>query len=102
MTTLRPLGPSVTLTALFRSSTPRSKRSRASAENLISLAAMMVSSSFLGMSKAAARPSRSGCPSGGFLGRHQRLVDDTHQVGFLHDEKILAVDLNFGARPFAE
>ena len=40
-TTLRPLGPSVTLTALARMSTPRSMRSRASAENLTSLAAML-------------------------------------------------------------
>ena len=39
-TTLRPLGPSVTLTALARMSTPRSMRSRASWENLTSLAAM--------------------------------------------------------------
>jgi hypothetical protein len=31
MTTLRPLGPSVTFTALARMSTPRSMRSRASA-----------------------------------------------------------------------
>ena len=40
MTTLRPLGPSVTLTALARISTPRSMRSRASPENLTSLAAI--------------------------------------------------------------
>ncbi len=39
-TTLRPLGPSVTFTALARMSTPRSIRSRASTENLTSLAAM--------------------------------------------------------------
>ena len=39
-TTLRPLGPSVTLTALARMSTPRSILSRASVENLTSLAAM--------------------------------------------------------------
>ena len=37
-TTLRPLGPSVTLTALARMSTPRSMRSRASTPNLTSLA----------------------------------------------------------------
>ena len=41
ITTLRPLGPSVTLTALARMSTPRSMRSRASPENLTSLAAMV-------------------------------------------------------------
>jgi acetaldehyde dehydrogenase (acetylating) len=40
-TTLRPLGPSVTLTAFARMSTPRSRRSRASDENRTSLAAMI-------------------------------------------------------------
>ncbi len=40
-TTLRPLGPNVTLTALARMSTPRSMRSRASAENLTSFAAIL-------------------------------------------------------------
>ncbi len=39
-TTLRPLGPSVTLTAFARESMPRSMRSRASPLNLTSLAAM--------------------------------------------------------------
>ena len=39
-TTLRPLGPSVTLTALARMSTPRSMRSRASEEKRTSLAAI--------------------------------------------------------------
>ena len=43
--TLRPLGPSVTLTALLRISTPRSMRSRASVENLTSLADMIFDSS---------------------------------------------------------
>src|SRR5205809_940575 len=43
ITTLRPLGPSVTLTALARMSTPRSIRSRASVENFTSLAAMFSS-----------------------------------------------------------
>src|SRR5690606_20891325 len=40
-TTLRPFGPSVTLTASARMSTPRSMRSRASPPNLTSLAAMV-------------------------------------------------------------
>src|SRR3984893_13073897 len=40
ITTLRPLGPSVTFTALARISTPRSKQSRASPENLTSFAAL--------------------------------------------------------------
>jgi hypothetical protein len=40
--TLRPLGPSVTLTALAKMSTPRIIRSRASAENLTSFAAIFL------------------------------------------------------------
>src|SRR6478672_11347515 len=31
-----------------------------------------------------------------------RLVDYAHDVGLLHDQKLLAVDLDLGARPFAE
>ena len=42
-TTLRPLGPSVTFTALLRISTPRSILSRASTPNLTSLADIMIS-----------------------------------------------------------
>ena len=30
------------------------------------------------------------------------LLDDAHDVGLLHDQEILAVDLDLGARPFAE
>src|SRR2546421_5576379 len=30
------------------------------------------------------------------------LRDDTHDVGLLHDDEILAVDLDFGARPFSK
>ena len=37
----------------------------------------------------------------GFLLRN-RLVDDAHDVGFLHDEEFLAINLDLGARPFAE
>ena len=43
MTTLRPLGPSVTRTASARVSTPRSMRARASPLNLTSLLGMAVS-----------------------------------------------------------
>ena len=43
ITTLRPLGPSVTLTALARISTPRRMPSRASRENFTSLAAIVFS-----------------------------------------------------------
>src|ERR1043165_5248049 len=80
ITTLRPLGPSVTFTALARISTPRSMRSRASPENLTSLAAMW-----------------------GLLLRLQlKSGDHAHDVGLLHDQEILAVELHLGARPLAE
>ena len=31
-----------------------------------------------------------------------RLVEHAHDVGLLHDQEFLAVDLDLGARPFAE
>src|SRR6185437_2200622 len=37
----------------------------------------------------------------GLLLRHG-LVDDAHDVGLLHDQEFLAVDLDLGAGPFAE
>src|SRR5882762_1727368 len=86
-TTLRPLGPSVTFTALLRMSTPRSILSRASTENLTSLAAIVVSPN---------------CVSGRAGGRHEALFDDAHDVALLHDQEILTIDRDLGAGPFAE
>src|SRR5215468_1193670 len=79
-TTLRPLGPSVTRTALARISTPRSMRSRASAENRTSLAAISFAP----------------------LCRVRRSGDHAHDVGLLHDEEFLTVELDLGAGPLAE
>src|SRR5215217_9510641 len=73
-TTLRPLGPSVTLTASARMSTPRSIFSRALAENFTSLAAM-------GFSFCAVL--LLGLRLGGLPGRGA-LFDDPHDVGLLH------------------
>src|SRR6266704_3146737 len=81
-TTLRPLGPKVTLTALARMSTPRSIRSRASELNLTSFAAIFTYS-LSGLADS-------------------RLVDDPHDVGLFHDDQIFAVELHLGARPLAE
>src|ERR1700756_2881719 len=78
-TTLRPLGPSVTFTALARISTPRSIFSRASPAKRTSLAAISICS---------VRSSKSG--------------EHAHDVGLLHDQEILAVELDLGARPLAE
>src|SRR5580704_1359705 len=90
--TLRPLGPSVALTALLRTSTPRSIRSRASVENLTSFADMIFR--FLMLRRREA--------SGRFLLGCGGAFDDAHDVGLLHDQKVLAVDLDFRARPLAE
>jgi hypothetical protein len=36
------------------------------------------------------------------LSRRGSLLDDAHDVGLLHDQQLLAVDLDLGARPLAE
>src|SRR5947208_5767732 len=82
-TTLRPLGPSVTFTALARISTPRSIRSRASVEKRTSLADISRTPEIE-------------------IGNSVDLGDHAHDVGFLHDQEILAVELHLGARPLAE
>src|SRR6202020_1190441 len=91
--TLRPFGPSVTLTALLRISTPRNKRSRASDEKRTSLADMMFNPWLEMMGRAG---------SGRLFLRGACALDHTHDVGLLHDQELLAVDLHFRARPLAE
>src|SRR5947209_1459376 len=77
-TTLRPLGPRVTLTASARMFTPTIMRLRADSLNLTSLAAMEMSSrSVLG-------------------------VDDGHDVFFAHHQQLVAVDLHGRAGVLAE
>src|SRR6185312_11418164 len=78
-TTLRPLGPSVTFTALARMSTPLSIFSRASDENFTSLAAILHL-----LSNGLLNPG----PSGGLLQRAD-LLDYAQNVGLLEDQKIL-------------
>src|ERR1700747_47834 len=97
MTTLRPLGPSVTFTALASVSTPRSMRSRASPENLTSLAAILGFSLAFELSVVQWRERSE------FEGWQDEISGDhAHDVGFLHDEEFVAIELDFGARPFAE
>src|SRR5262245_37191631 len=91
-TTLRPFGPSVTRTALARMSAPRSILSRASVENLTSLAAMIDLPPLF----------RGWVGSGGFPAARGLAFDDAHHVGFLHDQVFLTVDLDLGAGPLAE
>src|SRR5215218_2347311 len=85
MTTLRPLGPSVTLTASARMSTPRSIFSRASPANFTSLAAICLTLRMLGLNVG-----------------ERALGDDAHDVGFLHDQEVLTVEAHLGAGPLAE
>src|SRR5277367_2201646 len=93
ITTLRPLGPSVTFTASARMSTPRSIRSRASAPNLTSFAAIGV---YLLNADFAL------CALSGFLRRRLAAFENAHDVGLLHDEEIFAIDFHLGAGPLAE
>src|SRR5882672_4138392 len=94
-TTLRPLGPSVTFTALLRMSTPRSILSRASTANLTSLAAILIYSVGDRQDRDRRRLS-SGLPLRGGL------VEHAHDVALLHDQELDAVELDLGARPLAE
>src|SRR5690242_20375493 len=87
-TTLRPLGPRVTLTALARMSTPCSMRSRASWANFTSLADIV----FYSVGWIAL--------SGLLLGLNT--LEHAENVAFLHDEKLFPVDLHFVAGPFAD
>src|SRR3954463_2702927 len=93
-TTLRPFGPSVTFTALARISTPRNILSRASDLNFTSLAAI-----YLLLQPASPGDLRDQ------LGSLLRLglgLDHPHHIGLLHDQQVLAVEPDLGARPFAE
>src|SRR5271167_4852387 len=92
-TTLRPFGPSVTLTALLRISTPRSIRSRASVEKRTSFADIVFNPWFEMRGQAS---------SGRLFLRGDGALNHAHDVGFFHDQKVLPVDLDFGPGPFAE
>src|SRR5438034_4898748 len=79
-TTLRPRGPSVTLTALASVCTPDSTAWRAFSSKMISFAAML-NHSFVG----------------GGLVRSQRSADDGENILLAHDQILVAVDANLGA-----
>src|SRR6185437_10968359 len=99
-TTLRPFGPSVIFTASARVSMPRSMRWRASPPNRTSLAAMSVLSSGLCRQWGLCVSWEEG-PSGRLL-LGDAALDDAHDVGLLHDQEFLAIELHLGARPLAE
>src|SRR5471032_1503108 len=85
-TTLRPFGPSVTLTALARMLTPSTILARAASPKITSLAAML----FL---LNSVDKCTNGC---------QLLDDDRHDVFFAHDHQFLAVHFDGLAGVFAE
>src|SRR5271165_5314866 len=107
-TTLRPLGPRVTFTALARMSTPRSMRSRASTPNLTSLADIIgfpelnVLLTLQVAPPGAPQGERMAFALGGLLLGRRNVGENAHDVALLHDEQVLAVDLDLGARPLAE
>src|SRR5437764_1479656 len=83
-TTLRPLGPRVTLTALARISTPRNMRSRASLLNRTSLAGIAFPPCFY---PAVLRRS-------GGLALLGAALDHAEHIRLLHDDQLFAVDLD--------
>src|SRR5216683_1606179 len=94
ITTLRPFGPMVALTAAAMMLTPRSRAARPSSLNRICFGICFSSRSCDGMD----RPSGPGRVGGVRL----RLLDDREHVLFLHDQVLLVVDLHLGARVLAE
>src|ERR1700676_5574687 len=125
-TTLRPLGPSVTFTALLRISTPRSILSRASTPNLTSLADIVISVfNWSDPKNRAGRvlrddiwiagPILRDADCAGFSGqgksverlsglllRDGQIGEDAHDVAFLHDQQFLTIELDLVAGPLAE
>src|SRR3984893_6302647 len=126
--TLRPLGPSVTRTAWARVSIPCNILSRASTENFTSLADISVFLLFDLISRndrwassddddidpisfssfeagrfavASGRENLGTAQSGGLL-LGLGLDQHPHNVTLFHDEVLDAIDLDLGARPFAE
>src|SRR5712675_174791 len=96
-TTLRPLGPSVTFTESARRSTPRIMRARASPPKRTSFAGIIFIPCFemFGRSRPALRRL--------LLGDGDTWAfDDPHDVGLLHDQEIVAIELDLGAGPLAE
>src|SRR5713226_6868930 len=94
ITTFRPFGPMVALTAAAMMLTPRSRAARPSSLNRICFGIWFSSS--IVRSNGLALRARSG-----WL-RAAPLLDDREHVLFLHDQVLLVVDLHLGARVLAE
>src|SRR5215217_7161848 len=72
---------------------PRSMRSRASVENLTSFADMALNSRWLDEMRGG---------SGGLALERDHAFNDAHHIRFLHDDEVLAVDLDLCAGPLPE
>src|SRR5216683_2772372 len=94
MTTLRPLGPKVALTAAAMMLTPRSRAARPSSLNMTCFGILVL---LLDRARELTGPRG---PVG--LAVRARLLDDREHVLFLHDQVLLLVDLHLGARVLAE
>src|SRR5882724_9439628 len=94
MTTLRPLGPRVALTADAMMLTPRSRAARPSSLNRTCFGILV-----LLLDRARELTGHHG-PVG--LAVRARLLDDREHVLFLHDQVLLLVHLDLGARVLAE
>src|SRR6266446_7327475 len=94
MTTLRPLGPKVALTAAAMMLTPRSRAARPSSLNMTCFGILVL---LLDRARELTGPRG---PVG--LAVRVRLLDDCEHVLFLHDQVLLLVDLDLGARVLAE
>src|SRR5215213_8790710 len=108
ITTLRPLGPSVTLTALARASTPRSSARRAESSNSRVLAMGELMPFAESECWEADRPDGSGRPGrrggshvAGSRRREDLLADLREDVARGEDEVLLAVVLDLGAAVLA-
>src|SRR4051812_1774355 len=100
MTTLRPLGPSVTFTTLASASTPRCSASRASVSNT-RIFDMTLSSELLALTKTPRSPSH-GWRGYGALFSAYLLLDDREHVAGGQDEVLLGAELDLGAAVLRE
>src|SRR5665647_1145732 len=102
MTTLRPFGPSVTLTALASLSTPRSSDLRAASLNSSVLAMCFLNySQFLGLMTEPRREPVAGTSPGRVIQRLKSADDDREDVTSGQDEVLIAVVLDLGAAVLA-
>src|SRR5690606_26871129 len=92
-TTLRPLGPRVTFTALARTFTPRTTRARASSPNKTCLAAMLISLNRDNVEKGDLE---------GSIQVSERLLDHRQDLFFTDNQQFVAIDLDGLAGVLAE